>query len=108
MTPQAKVKFESGPLPKIEGSGRRSTGLWPGHATEAKYLVREATRHPEDWTKIATGLKTHAASRIANLINKGKAEDFKPSVKGHFEARTRRNKDDPEVYDLWARYVPKT
>lgn len=102
------TEVQFGMLPKIQGSGRRSTGLWPGHAAEAA-LLREAARKESDpekcWGLIGTGMKTHAASRVASLINRGAAEHFGSDDEGHFEAKTRRNKDDPEVYDLFARYV---
>lgn len=102
------VQFEVGPLPKIEGAGRRSGGKWPGHSKEASALKALWQQNPEDtetFVKIASDLKVHTASRIASLINKGIADDFKPDTTGHYEARTRRTKTNPGLYDLWARYV---
>jgi hypothetical protein len=93
--------------------GRKSAGKWPGHAREAaavrKYFV-ESLDAPENYFMvIAEGLKVHTASRIASLINKGIADDFKPDHEGHYRASARRNaklvdETGRPLYDIWARY----
>jgi hypothetical protein len=105
-------KFEIGPLPKIEGAGRKSAGKWPGHAEEAAAVKQYALDNPKDtenYLKIAEGLKVHTASRIASLINKGVADDFQPDHTGSFRASARRHPQLTDehgrpLYDIWARY----
>lgn len=102
------TKLQTGPLPKIEGSGRKPAGLWAGHAKEAQELRELAKTNPQDWAKIGDDLKPHAASRVAHLINHGDAVDFPATADGHYEARTRRNARNDQGSDLWARFVPQT
>lgn len=110
------MKRQFSELPKIEGAGRRGSGIWPGHAAEARDL-REHTMgnldNPEvaeRWSCVAEGQRVHAASRIAGSIKKGVAVDFGPDTTGHYDARCRHNPDSPPngpkaLYDVWARYV---
>lgn len=102
MTP---VKFDQ--LPKIKGAGRKGSGIWPGHADEARTLKEKALASPdtEAWGCIEEGLKVHTASRLASHINKGTAEDFRPDQEGNYKAVTRKNETEPDRYDLWACYV---
>lgn len=110
------MSLKFGKLPKIEGAGRKGSGIWPGHAKEAQEL-RDRTManldvKPEEaevWAPIVTKLKVHAASRIASSIKKGVAVDFIPDATGHFDASCRRNPDSPKgknaLYDVWACYI---
>lgn len=107
MTP---VKFDQ--LPKIKGAGRKGSGIWPGHADEARTLKQQAMAKldEEQWGCIETALRVHTASRLASHINKGSAEDFKPDAEGSYKAVTRKSPDHLDedgrpLYDLWACYV---
>lgn len=99
--------MEIGSLPKIRGGGRKSNGLWPGHAEEAAVLRELARVHPEEWGLVAKDVPSYTASRIANLINNGRAADFPRDDDGHYEAKTRRG-DSMDKSNVHARFVPRS
>lgn len=110
-----------GELPKVTRNSKgRKPGKWKGHedlAQELRVLASRERDPDKRWGMVAERHTDAKAQNIASAIKKGEAIGFEHTTAGHFEARSRKSRNQsraPEtkskqpvvLYDVWARYVP--
>jgi hypothetical protein len=99
----------------VRGTGRKP-GVWRGHEEEAELVRKTASRHPDQWSMIATRVSASKAQQVAWAIKNGKTADFKPDDDGEFTAHARKSEDQENaplgkngkpitLYDVWCRYL---
>lgn len=87
-----EITWATPPLPARGAPGVRRSAEWEAVAEELK-------NHPNQWALV----RKETESCYGHFIKTARLVAFKPA--GSYESTVRKNQDNPQKYDIYARYI---